>query len=112
MKNKSFDSRRPATSDEFDDSGAAYGVNVTDGFINVEQESQRYGKDVVSAMDPEDARWLARQLLEAATVAETHERYTPGTCRASIAAPFGPCLFGTEGCITHPSRKKEARVRS
>lgn len=104
-----FDVSRPI--EGFDDTGVAYGVNVDDGFINVEQTSQSFGKDAMSAMGPEDARWMARQLLEAATIAESHDRWKDpdARCQHSIVAPPGKCFRGFKGCITHPTRRQARR---
>lgn len=71
----SYMRRRPI--DGVDDSGASYEVNIDKGWVNVIQEDT-YGKDVLSAMDPDDALWLAERLVEAATEAKRHPRWREG----------------------------------
>jgi hypothetical protein len=62
----------------FDESGAAFNVNVDDGWVNAQQATDSHGKDVFAALTPYDARWLAARLIEAADVAEKHDRWKNG----------------------------------
>lgn len=56
------------------DEECEYEVTETDGWVNATQTS-RFGKDDFGTMHPEDARQMAKALVEAAEAAEKHERW-------------------------------------
>lgn len=67
-----YSDRRPSVA--FDETGVKYEVDVDDGFINIIQEGA-YGEDKITAMSPDDARWLIACLTRACDSAQRHDRW-------------------------------------
>lgn len=82
------------TKDKVDESDTNR-VDVHEGFITISQ-SNAYGEDGIYSISPEDARWFAKQLAEAAAVASKHRRWCSDGHIINIKT--GRCVNCNEKC--------------